>query len=78
MSISSNSYVIKTFTKPERYFRSISEEKVVETTDSVYNAKFFDKFEEASLLLKTLDNKTFLLEPIYWLADEALFSEKKP
>ena len=78
MSKSTKSYVIKTFTKPERYFISISEEKVVETTKSVYDAKFFDEFEEASEVLKTLGNKTFLLEPIKWLEDEALFSEEKP
>ena len=78
MSKSTNSYVIKTFTKPERYFLSISEEKVVKTTDSVYDADFFDGFEEASILLKTLEKKTFQLEPIYWLDDEALFSEEKP
>jgi hypothetical protein len=77
MSKSSSSYVIKTFTKPKRYFITISEEKVVETTTSVYDAKFFDEFEEASEVLKTLGNKTFLLEPIKWLEDEALFSQKR-
>ncbi len=77
MSKSSSSYVIKTFTKPERYFINISEEKVVETTNSVYDAKFFDGFEQASSFLNTLDNKTFLLEPINWLEDEALFSQKE-
>lgn len=77
MSKSSSSYVIKTFTKPERYFINISEEKVVETTNSVYDAKFFDGFEDASALLKTLEKKTFQLEPIYWLEDEALFSQKE-
>jgi hypothetical protein len=77
MSKSSSSYVIKTFTKPKRYFITISEEKVVETTTSVYDAKFFDGFEEASSFLKTLDNKIFLLKSIKWLEDEALFSQKK-